>query len=211
MKKLFSKLKKPKVFRTIATIVCVVIVVTGILYFEKTKDRIFIDDSLVSSPIINIVPAVPGKLYDTNVYENEEIKKGDQIAVIGTQILRADTNGLIIMANTQTGSILTSQTPVAQMIDHAQMRIAGTIDENKGLSDVKAGQVASFTIDAIPGKTFWGYVDEISPSAKQTQLSFSISSERPTQQFVVYVKFNSAQYPQIKNGMSAKITVFTKN
>jgi multidrug efflux pump subunit AcrA (membrane-fusion protein) len=95
------------------------------------------------------------------------------------------------------------------MINFADMRVAGTIDENKGLDKVKIGQTVSFTVDALPGTTFWGYVDEISPTAKQTQLQFSVSSERPTQQFLVYARFNSYAYPQIKNGMSAKMTVYT--
>jgi multidrug resistance efflux pump len=89
------------------------------------------------------------------------------------------------------------------------MRVAGTIDENKGLDKIHVGQVASFTVDAYPGKKFWGYVDEISQTANQTQASFSISSTRPTQQFTVYVRFNANDYPELKNGMSAKMVVFT--
>jgi len=96
------------------------------------------------------------------------------------------------------------------MLNPQEMRIAGTIDEDKGLNMIKIGQAVSFTIDALPGKTFWGYVDEVSPSAKQTQISFSISSERPTQQFVIYARFNAGSYPEIKNGMSAKMVVYTR-
>jgi hypothetical protein len=89
------------------------------------------------------------------------------------------------------------------------MRIAGTIDENKGLDKVKIGQVVAFTVDALPNQTFWGYVDEIGVTSKQTALQFSVSSERPTQQFLIYARFNAYKYPQIKNGMSAKMTVYT--
>jgi multidrug resistance efflux pump len=113
------------------------------------------------------------------------------------------------MANNQLGSSAGPTNPVVQIINPNDMRIAGTIDENKGLSDIHVGQVASFTVDALPGQNFWGYVDEISPSAKTTALSFSISSERPTQQFVVYVRYDANKYPEIKNGMSAKLTIYT--
>jgi multidrug resistance efflux pump len=105
---------------------------------------------------------------------------------------------------------VSTQTQLVQLINTNNIRVAGTLGENKGLNQIRVGQVTSFTVDAFPGKMYWGYVDEISPSAKQTQLSFSISSERPTQQFVIYAKFNAAQYPEIKNGMSAKMTVYTK-
>jgi len=210
MKKAFGIFKNKIVIRTILIIIVVVLSMSGYLYYEKTKNRVFIDDSLVSTPIITITPSTPGQLLETDLYEGEQIKKGDPIAVVGSQTIYSNTDGLVIMANNQTGSSVNVQTPVAQIIDPSNMRIAGTIDENKGLDQIHIGQVASFTVDALPGKTFWGYVDEISPSAKQTQLSFSISSERPTQQFVVYARFDANKYPEIKNGMSAKMTIYTK-
>lgn len=210
MKKVFGLFKNPIVFRTFLIVLVVALSMGGYLYYEKRRDRIFIDDSMVSTPIISLVPTNPGKLFETDVYEGEQVKKGAPIAVVGSQTLYADTDGMIIMANNQTGGMVNSQSPVAQMIDLSDMRIAGTLDENKGLNQISVGQVVSFTVDALPGKTYWGYVDEISPSAKQTELSFSISSERPTQQFVVYARFDSSKYPEIKNGMSAKMMVFTK-
>ena len=195
--------------RAILAFVIAVVVVGAGLYLGKTQGRVFIENSLVQAPIINVSPALPAKLMEIDIYEGEKVTKGDTLGIAGTDTFRADSDGLIIMANQQIGSLVSAQSPLAQMINTADMRIAGTIDENKGLSDIRPGQVASFTVDALPGKTFWGYVDEVSPSAKQTQLSFSISSERPTQQFVVYVKYNADKYPEIKNGMSAKMTVYT--
>jgi len=210
MKKLFSKLKDPKVLRTLIAIVVLALVAGAYLFYEKTTQRVFIDDSLVSAPVITVAPAATGKETALYVYENERVKKGDPLAAIGSETLYADTDGLIITANNQTGSLISPASTVVQMINPLDMRIAGTIDENKGLNAIAVGQAVSFTVDALPGKTFWGYIDEISPSAKQTQLSFSISSERPTQQFIVYAKFNANEYPEIKNGMSAKMVVYTK-
>ncbi len=209
MKNLFSKLKNPKVLRVVVAVFVIVFVATITFFLETKNGRVFIEDSLVYAPIITVSPTTPGTLLETDVYENEKVEKGDLLAIVGSEALRANTDGLIVMADTQTGSLTTIASPVIQMIQPENMRIAGTIDENKGLKDIKVGQVASFTVDALPGKTFWGYVDEVSPSAKQTQLSFSISSERPTQQFVVYVKYDSIKYQEIKNGMSAKLTIYT--
>ncbi len=211
MKKIFKKIRNPKVLRVLVAILIILIAAAGYGFLAFKMGRVAIDNSLVADPISSIAPATPGILQETDVYENQLIQKGDPIAVVNGQTIYAQTNGLVIMANTQLGSIVSAQNPVAQIIDPSQMRIAGTIDENKGLSDIKVGQVVAFTVDALPGKTFWGYVDEVSPSSKQTQMSFSISSERPTQQFVVYARFDAAKYPQIKNGMSAKMTVYTNS
>ena len=96
------------------------------------------------------------------------------------------------------------------MIRPVNLRVAGTIDENKGLNYLRVGQVVSFTVDALPGQSYWGYIDEISPTAVTSAFSFSTSTERTTQQFTVYAKFDSSAYSAIKNGMSAKMTVYTK-
>lgn len=209
MKNILAKIKNPKVARVLIIIAVILITIFSYIFYATRTGRIFIDDSLVQTPIVSIAPNVPGKLTELDVYEGERVRKGDSLAVVGGQTLYADTNGLIILANNQIGSLVSANVPIAQLITAENMRIAGTIDENKGLSDIQVGQVVSFTVDAFPGKTYWGYVDEISPSAKQTQIAFSISSERPTQQFVVYARFDATKYPEIKNGMSAKMVVFT--
>ena len=210
MKKLFAKFKDPKIIKPLILVVSIAILIGGTLLYEMVRSRIFIDNSLVDAPITTITPPSGGILTEIGVYEGERVKKGDAIAVVNGQTIYTDTDGLIIRADNQIGSSVTTQTTLIELINPSDMRIAGTIDENKGLDQIHIGQVISFTVDALPGKTFWGYVDEISPSAKQTQLAFSISSERPTQQFVVYARFDANKYPQIKNGMSAKMAVYTQ-
>ncbi len=209
MKKLFSHIKNPKIVRVLIGLLILILAVGGIIFIELDMGRVFIDDSLVQSPVSSLSPTNPGTLQELDVYEGEVVKKGDTVAIVDGQTIPAPVSGTVVMANNQIGSTVSSQNPVAQLINPANTRIAGTIDENKGLSDIALGQVVSFTVDALPGQTFWGYVDEISPAAKTTQATFSISSERPTQQFVVYATFNSSTYPQIKQGMSAKMTIFT--
>jgi len=214
MKKLGNTIKnifKDKASRRVFIIIVVLIaVLAGYTYYLSSANKVFIEDSLINAPIISISPDAPGKVIDDYVTEGNMVKKGDSLALVGTQTLKAYTDGLVISVDNEKGSIASAQIPVIQMVDLSTMRVDGTIDENKGLNDVKVGQVASFTVDALPGDTFWGYVDEISPTAKQTQLAFSISSTRPTQQFDIYVRYDSYSHPEIKNGMSAKITVYTK-
>ncbi|MCL5438759.1 MAG: efflux RND transporter periplasmic adaptor subunit [Patescibacteria group bacterium] len=209
VKKLFTKILKSK--RLLAIIICVIAIAGGTFYYITTVNRVYTDSAQVSAPIINVSPSVSGKLLSVNVYEEEKVKKGDELAVFDSDTVKAYTDGIIITVNKTIGTIMNAQTPAVQMIDPNEIRIVATIDENKGLNNVRVGQPASFTIDALPGKTFWGYVDEVAPSAKQTQMSFSISSERPVQQFNVYIKFNVNANPEIKNGMSAKVTIYTKN
>jgi hypothetical protein len=48
----------------------------------------------------------------------------------------------------------------------------------------------------------------VSPTSEQSGVVFDISSERPTNQFDIYVRFDPTAYPQLKNGMSARIWVY---
>lgn len=208
--KIFGLFKDKKFRRIFILIALVIIILAGGFFYLKKEGRVNIDDSLIQAQIINITSQSPGNLNEVDVIENQTVKNGDLLAVVGTQSLRAQTDGIIIQANRQIGSVITATTNVIQMINPDDFRVVGTLDENKGLKDIKVGQIASFTIDAYPGQTFWGYVDEVSPTAKQTQAAFSISSSRPTQQFNVFVRFDANRYPQIKNGMSAKLVIYTK-
>lgn len=209
MKNFLAKIKNPKVLRALLVIFVAIALIGSYLFYQLLRDRVPIEDSLVQAPIITLSPEAAGKILGIKVYEGEKVKRGDALAIVGTNSLNAYQDGLIVAVDNAIGSIASAQTPVVQMINFADMRVAGTIDENKGLDSVKIGQIVSFTVDALPGEIFWGYIDEISPTAKQTQLQFSVSSERPTQQFLVYARFNAYAYPQIKNGMSAKMTVYT--
>ena len=206
MKNLLSKIRKN--LRRIMAILLIAVIVGGFYYWQTRQGRVFIDDSLINASFVTVYPSTSGRLLEMDAQEGKNVKKGDTLAIVGGETIRSTVDGLVVMANNQIGGSFSPQTSVVQLIDLSQMRIAGTIDENKGLNELRVGQVASFTVDAFPGQRFWGYVDEISPTAKQTQLSFSISNERPTQQFQVYVRFPATKYPQLKNGMSAKLTIF---
>ena len=210
MKNLIHKIKEPKILKSILITTVVVFLIGGFILFEKLRDRVFIDNSLIQAPIVSISPDGQGKILKINVYEGEKVTRGDALAIVGTKTLNAYEDGLVVATNNAIGSIANPQVPVVSMINFSDERVAATIDENKGLDKIKVGQPVSFTVDALPGQTFWGYVDEISSTAKQTQLQFSVSSERPTQQFIVYARFDAYKYPQIKNGMSAKMTIYIK-
>ncbi len=209
MKKIISLFRNKNFLRTFG-IVCFLLIVSGTyVIFQKTTGRVFIDNSLIQAPIITVSPSASGKVAEMDVKEGQTVQTGDTLAVVGSETLRADTDGLVISASDLTGSAVTPQTPLIQMIRPVNLRVSGTIDEDKGLNAIRVGQVASFTVDALPGTTYWGYVDEISPSSVAPAFSFSTSTERATQQFTVYTRFDSTRYPSIKNGMSAKMVVYT--
>ena len=67
-----------------------------------------------------------------------------------------------------------------------------------------------FKVDAFGSKKYYGVVDEISPTSKESGIAFNISDKRETKEFNISVRFDNAAYNELKNGMSAKIWIYKK-
>ena len=136
-------MKKPTLFQNkklmamIGAISAVVLMLIGYYVVETTTGRVFIDKSLISAPIISVSPSSPGKVQEIDVKEGQQVQTGDTLAVVGSETIRAVTDGLVISAPDLTGSTVGQTTQLIQMIRPVNMRVAGTIDENKGLNAIK--------------------------------------------------------------------------
>jgi multidrug resistance efflux pump len=195
-------------------VVVALVVVGGFgagLYYYVNAKTVYIDLSQVQAPLINLSPVNSGVLQAVYVNVGDMVTANEAVARVGNEIVEAKTAGQIVSTNNNIGqyvNVMTGAGTVVTMIDPTQLRVVGNLDENKGLSDVKVGDLATFTVDAFGGEQFKGIVDEVSPTSNQGDVVFNISDQRPTNQFAVKVRFDPAQYPQLKNGMSAKIWVY---
>jgi len=181
------------------------------LYYYVSSKTIYIDLSQVQAPLINLSPTNSGVLQAVYVKPGDTVMANEPVALVGNQVVEAQTGGEIVTTNNNVGQYMNTMTgagTVATMIDPTQLRVVGNLDENKGLSDIQVGDAATFTVDAFGSQVFNGVVDEVSPTSEQSDVVFNISDQRPTNQFAVYVRFDPTQYPQLKNGMSAKIWVY---
>jgi multidrug resistance efflux pump len=193
-----------------AAIVLVLVIAGSFLYWQESSTRIGIDTSLISAPLINLSPTASGQLIQTYVNEGDMVAANTPVAEVGDEIIKTKIAGEIVTVQTDIGMTFNPGQAVVTMIDPTQLRVVGTIDENKGLSQIQVGQLASFTVDAFGSKKYDGVVDEVDPTSNQSDVVFNISDQREEQQFDIKVRFNIQEYPELKNGMSAKLTIFTK-
>jgi multidrug resistance efflux pump len=200
--------------KLIAWVIGIIVVVGtagGGLYYYVTSKTVYIDLSQVTAPLINLSPVNSGVLEEVFVNVGDTVTINEPVARVGNEIVEAKVAGQIVSVDNNIGeyvNTMTGQGTVATMIDPTQLRVVGNLDENKGLSDVQVGDAATFTVDAFGSQVFKGVVDEVSPTSNQSDVVFNISDQRPTNQFAVKVRFDPSQYPQLKNGMSAKIWVY---
>ncbi len=184
--------------------------ISALAYLGVANQRVYIETSNVQAPSIPLAPTITDTLRQVNVSVGDVIQPNTVVAQVGTQLITSTIGGLVISTNTNIGSQISAGSPVVTMIDPTQLRVNGKLQEDKGLSQVAVGDRALFTADAFPGKKYDGVVSEVSPTSRASDVVFQVSDQRQEQDFDVKVAYDLTQYPELKNGMSAKIWVYKK-
>lgn len=210
-----EKIKKTHIFKrpwmqSLISFVVIFGLLAVFLFWQVERGTVFIENSYIDAPIINLSPTLPGILNALYVKEGDKVQANSQIALVGSQTISTQDGGIVSSATNVLGSYFSPGQTVVSIVNDAEMKVVGQIEETKGLSDIKAGQRATFSVDAFPGKTYEGVVDQVSAVSDDTGVVFNISDQRPVKKFDVKVRFNVADYPELKSGMSAKLTVYTK-
>jgi len=206
-----KKIFKRKVDKKIAfggLIILVAAVIGGYAYWKTNASRVYIEKGEISAPQIDLSSQNGGILETLMVKEGDTVRKNQPVAQVGDEIVRSREDGLVVKVQNEIGRNFNHGEAVVEIIKPSDLRVAGTIEENKGLKDIQVGQRVIFTVDAYGSKEYQGFIDEISPSSKDKGLAFSISDKRATSEFVIKVRFNTEIYSELKNGMSAKIWVY---
>ena len=181
----------------------------GAAYIATSNSRVYIDQSTIDAPTIDLSPIQGGVLRGIYVTPGQVVTPGTTLAQVGVELIKTSQGGLVISTTGDVGDAVAPHQTVVEMIDPSSLRVVGEIDENKGLSRIKVGDPVTFTVDAFGGKKYTGVVDEVSPTSNQSGVVFNISSQRQEQQFDVKARFDVSAYPELKNGMSARMWVYT--
>lgn len=201
--------KKP-IVQSITGIVSIFLILGGFIFWQTNHGTLFIENSEISAPVINLSGSTAGTLNALYVNEGDIIAANTPVALIGTSTIVSKQSGVIIFVKNNIGEFFTPGETVVSMIHTEDMRLIGSIDENKGLEKIKHGEQVTFIVDAFSGKEYIGSVESVSPTANNTGVVFSISDKRPIKKFDIKIRFNVSLYPELKNGMSAKATIYIK-
>jgi multidrug resistance efflux pump len=199
--------RNPLFIGTLAVVIIIVAVV-GFSYLKASGSSIYTDKAEVSAPATNLAATMSGTLEEVFVNPGDTVAANTVVARVGNELIKTTSAGIITSADTSIGKIFNPGETIVSMINPDTLRVVGHIDENKGFSDIQIGEHAIFTIDAFGSKKFDGIVDEISPTSRAGDVVFNISDKRATKQFDVKIRFNTAEYPEIKDGMSAKLWIY---
>ena len=206
--KKINKKTRNKIIIVIAIFIIIIGFVGGFIAWKIISASVYIENSSITAPIINLSPVSGGTLEEVFVNTGDEVGDSAPIARVGDELIKSQSAGEILSINTDIGATFAPGQVVATMINPNDLRVVGQVEEDKGLSDIKIGQQAIFTVDAFGSKQYPGIVDEISPTSDVGDIVFNISDTRQEMNFDVKVRFDTTQYPELKNGMSAKLWIY---
>jgi multidrug resistance efflux pump len=180
----------------------------ALFYVHLASSQVYAEDSTVNAPAIELSSAAGGVLQKMFVAAGDNIAANQPIAQVGNEIVKSKDAGTVISVNNDIGKNFTPGEAVATMIRPQDLRIVAQVEEDKGLNDVQVGQKVNFTVDAFGSKEYAGIVDQISPTARSGDVVFNISNARQENQFDVKIRFDLTKYPELRNGMSAKVWIY---
>lgn len=177
-------------------------------YLIVINSRTYVDTATLQAPLIQLTSTVPGRLDAIYVHTGDMVAANTPVASVGTQIITSKVAGLIVSVNNVVGAEVGAGINVVTMIDPSALRVVGKVDENKGLADISVGDPVVFTVDAFGNKEFKGIIDEVAPISNTADVVFSVSDARATENFNVKARFDISAYPELKNGMSARMWIY---
>lgn len=138
--------------------------------------------------------------------------KNAEIQLADTTI-KAPVSGVVALKSVEGGEIISFGQQLFSISSLSDVWIGANIEETY-IGRLKVGQLAEFTVDAYPGKTFAGHVVEIGPAAgSQFALlpteNSSANFTKVTQRLPIKIQAEKTDFV-LKPGMSAVITVMVK-
>ncbi len=188
----------------------VVVGAVSALYLVLSDRQIYIERSSIEAPVISLSSSSGGMLKQFFVKAGDRVEAYARIAQVGNDIVTTSQSGVILSTANTLGKNVAPNETVATVIRPDDLRVVAQAEEDKGLRDIRVGQSAYFTVDAFGSKQFPGIVDEVSPTSRSGDIVFNISNTREEQRFDVKIRFDQTAYPELEDGMSAKVWIFKK-
>jgi multidrug resistance efflux pump len=203
-----QKLKSKPWFVPGSLFLLIVLIAGGIIYWQYLNSRVYVEKAELRAPLISLSSKVPGILDKIYVQEGDLVGKGRVVAKVGNEEVKTMTGGYIASVTDTPGQYVTPQNSLVEMYNPKELVLVGRVEEDKGLQYVSPGQDVVFTVDAYGSKAYHGFIHRIVPSSRQSDIVFSISDKREEREFEVLAKFDVGNYPELRNGMSAKMWIY---
>jgi len=225
--------------KNIIIIVLIIIVAGGVgiigYYGYQNAHYVSTDNARVAADVVQVSPEIPGNLLSWNIREGDVVTSGE---ILGRQDLQAalstgalnpssignvgaviaqkalitsPISGLVIKSNAVVGEMAAPGNVLAIIADTAKMYVSADIKEGN-FSRIHIGEIVDVNIDAYPGRTFAGRVENI---GRATASTFSLlpsqndsgNFTKVTQVIPIKVHLLNTAGVHLMVGMSANIRI----
>src|SRR3989339_150539 len=201
--------KKQLLTLLVAVVVPLLLTIGGVWWWSG-HTLLAIEKAQLIAPVSSINARAGGTLDKLYVQNGDIVSSNAPLSLVGNELLKAEEGGMVVSIREDEGGMVKPGETVAKLVQPSAFRIVARLEENKGLEDVRVGQPAFFTLDTYGGTKFYGVVDEIRPISNEGSIAFSISEKRETKIFDVFIRFDLAQIPEPRQGLSAKVWIDTR-
>ena len=168
-------------------IICIIAYIVYVSFIKKDPKR-DLRHKLITSGSIKaleeaiIYPRINGKLQKNILKEGDSVKKDQTISLIDRDevgakyepvVVPSTLSGVVAKIYRDPGENVTTQTPIALVVNQSILRIKVDVPE-RYVGEIYKGQVANLTVDAYPDKKFEAKLDIISPVVDSLSRSVAV-------------------------------------
>ena len=153
-----------------------------------------------------LYPRINGKLYKNLLREGDKVRKDQTVSLINRDEVGAKYEPVVV-PSTLTGVVgriyldpgenVTTQTPVALIVNQSVLRIKVDVPE-RYVNEIYKGQTAQLSVEAFPDRTFEAQLDLISPVVDSLSRSVAVEFRADNSEGL------------LKSGMFAKVDISLK-
>lgn len=211
----------------------------GLVYYVYQSMYYFsTEDAQVTADMVTLTPEITGKVKSWEVKEGDTVAAGQVLgrqdtgtlmsssainpqtmassadAMIAKAEIKSPISGRIVQCDVIEGQVISPGMEIATVADTSHFFIKAHVEETE-IFKIARGQQVDIKIDAYPGKTFTGYVENISQattSAFNTMPSLNTSGtySKVTQLIAVRISILEADTLQLMPGMNATVKIHIK-
>jgi multidrug resistance efflux pump len=179
------------------------------------------DDAQVNGMIVNVSAPTTGVLSTLSVKVGTNITAGQTIGTItplatstsGKPVaLTSPISGNVIQVNAVTNQVVAPGLALVEVVNLSQVNIIAYVDES-AINNISPGQSVDITVDAYPGTTFSGQVQQIVQAAASefsllpTEDNASGNFTKVGQRIPVLISLSGNTGKDLVPGMSAEVTI----
>ena len=172
----------------------------------QIRDYLALSGDIVSGTTVDAYSDVAGKVTKLYVSVGQRVEKDEPLAEVdpsrpgmtfNTGVVKAPIFGTVIALPAQLGMTISQAVPVARLAGSGSLEARAFVAE-RFISKMRVGLPVELTLDAYPGRTFYGRVRELSPTVDPVSRTMEV-------RITVKNEDNA-----LKTGMFAKIKIITE-